>query len=85
MTAGKTTGAWLALAVFAGAGTLLLVGDIGCLIELVRTGRITVGESAESAATFHQGAGAVALLVLGFLMSAACIACGVTFFRDRKQ
>ena len=85
MTGPKTMGAWIGVIFFGCAGLLLLAGNIGCVVELVRTGQFSVGESADAPATFHSGTGAVACLGLGFLLAATCFGGSVACLRGRKQ
>ncbi len=85
MTGSKTAEAWLQFVVFTLAGTLVLLGNLACLDDLLRTGRINVRESAEAPATFHYGIGAVLMLALGFLFAAAFFVAAAFSLGARKQ
>jgi hypothetical protein len=84
MTLGKTARRWLALVGFSQASTVLFAGSAVCLVDLVRSGHFVL-TSAEHPVKDQSGAEAVALLVPGFALAAACLAGAIVLFWENGK
>lgn len=74
---------WLSLVVFSILAVVCLFGSVVCLLQLVQSGHIAL-TGPEDPETKHFGVGAIGLVALGFLMAAACLACGISIFREKE-